>query len=310
MQDDGHPGTVSGRAPPGKGSARQSAYAPAMAGMLVLCATPIGNLADVSLRLRETLASADIVYCEDTRRSAKLISSLGLKVPLRSYFVANEASRSVELGGYLERGATVALITDAGTPAVADPGLTAVRVAVEVGAQVTIVPGPSAVTAAVAVAGLPAERFVFEGFLPRKKELRRARLEDLAHEPRTMVFFVAAARAGTELAALAEALGDDRPAVVVRELTKLHEDVRRGTLSEAAAHYRERPPKGELTVVVGGAPILPGDMEAAVASVERLIGEGELFSEAVKRAADAHSVRRRLLYEAALRRSDSAEDPG
>jgi len=277
-----------------------------MSGMLVLCATPIGNLADASPRLRDALESADIVYCEDTRRSRKLITALGLQVKLRSYFVANEATRAVELASHLEQGETVVLISDAGTPAVADPGLTAVRAAVEVGAKVTVVPGPSAVTAAIALSGLPSERFVFEGFLPRKREQRQAHLAELAGEPRTMVFFVAASRAANELAALSEALGGDRPAVLARELTKLHEEVWRGTLSEAAAHYRANPPKGELTVVVGGTPVAAGDLEAAIAAVVRLEADGVLFSEAVKRTADAHAVRRRLLYEAARRRLDSA----
>ncbi len=277
-----------------------------MAGKLVLCATPIGNLSDSSARLRDALASADIVYCEDTRRSAKLVSALGLRVPLRSYFVANEDVRARELADHLEQGKTVVLITDAGTPAVADPGLTAVRAAVAAGAEVTVVPGPSAVTAAIAVSGLPSERFVFEGFLPRKQEQRRARLRELADEPRTMVFFVAAARAVTELAALAESCGDDRPAVVARELTKLHEEIWRGTISAATAHYAANPPKGELTLVLGGAPIVEGDLEAAMDTVHRLVADGELFSEAVKQAADAHSVRRRLLYESALRRLDPA----
>ena len=275
-----------------------------MPGTLVLCATPIGNMSDVSQRLREALASADIVYCEDTRRSGKLIAALGLKVPLRSYFVANEATRSVELAGHLEQGATVVLITDAGMPTVADPGLTAVRAALEAEAVVTVVPGPSAVTAALAVSGLPSERFVFEGFLPRKQEQQRARLGELATEPRTLVFFVAASRAGKELAALADSCGSDRPVAVARELTKLHEEVWRGTLAGAADHYTDHPPKGELTVVVGGAPVRPGDMDEAVASVQQLVTEGALFSEAVKRAAGAHGVRRRLLYETARRQLD------
>ena len=233
------------------------------------------------------------------------MASLGLKVALRSYFVANEAARAVELAEHLEQGETVALITDAGMPTVADPGLTAVRAALDVGAAVTVVPGPSALTAAVAVSGLPSDRFIFEGFLPRKHEQQRARLAELATEPRTMVFFVAASRAARELAALAETCGSDRPVAVARELTKLHEEIWRGTLAGAADHYQDHPPKGELTVVVGGAPAIPGDMEAAIASVHSLVKDGALFSEAVKRAAGAHGVRRRLLYEAARRQLDS-----
>jgi 16S rRNA (cytidine1402-2'-O)-methyltransferase len=280
-----------------------------MPGTLVLCATPIGNLSDASARLRDALAGADLVYCEDTRRSRKLLTALGVEAPLRSYFVANEEVRADELGRHLERGETVVLITDAGTPAVADPGLTAVRAAIEADAVVTVVPGPSAVTAAVAVSGLPSERFVFEGFLPRKQEARRSRIEELADDPRTLVLFVAAARAGVELTALADGLGEERPAVVARELTKLHEEVWRGTLAGAAAHYTARPPRGELTVVVGGAAERSGDVEAAIEEVDRLIGEGLLFSEAVKAAADIHGVRRRQLYETARRRRDGKESP-
>lgn len=275
-----------------------------MPGTLVLCATPIGNLSDISTRLREALAGADIVYCEDTRRSRKLLTALGVDASLRSYFVANEAARSAELAEHLQQGETVALITDAGTPAVADPGLTAVRAAVAVNAVVTVVPGPSAVTAAVAVSGLPSERFVFEGFLPRKQEVRRTRIEELADEPRTLVLFVAAARAADELEALVGGLDESRPTVVARELTKLHEEVWRGTLAEATAHYRANPPRGELTVVIGGAPERTGDVEAAVGEVDRLIADGLLFSEAVRTAADIHNVRRRQLYEAARRRRD------
>lgn len=288
---------------------QRAAYAAAMPGTLVLCATPIGNLSDASPRLRDALASADLVYCEDTRRSRKLLTALGVKAPLRSYFVANEEARADELGRHLKRGETVVLITDAGTPAVADPGLTAVRVAIESEAVVTVVPGPSAVTAAVAVSGLPSERFVFEGFLPRKQEARRSRIEELADEPRTLVLFVAAARSGVELAALADGLGGERPAVVARELTKLHEEVWRGTLAGAAAHYTGEPPRGELTVVVGGAAVRSGDVEAAVGEVDRLIGEGLLFSEAVKAAAEMHGVRRRQLYETARRLRDRNGSP-
>ena len=275
-----------------------------MPGTLVLCATPIGNLSDVSTRLREALAGADIVYCEDTRRSRKLLTALGVDASLRSYFVANESARSAELAEHLQQGETVALITDAGTPAVADPGLTAVRAAMAVNAVVTVVPGPSAVTAAVAVSGLPSERFVFEGFLPRKQEVRRTRLAELADEPRTLVLFVAAARAADELEALVGGLDESRPTVVARELTKLHEEVWRGTLAEATAHYRANPPRGELTVVIGGAPERTGDVKAAVGEVDRLIADGLLFSEAVRTAADIHNVRRRQLYEAARRRRD------
>lgn len=272
-----------------------------MPGTLVVCSTPIGNLGDASPRLRQALASADIVYCEDTRRSRKLTSALGVSVPLRSYFVGNERARSVELADRLVRGETVALITDAGTPAVSDPGLSAVRAAAEVGATITVVPGPSAVTAAIAVSGLPSERWVFEGFLPRKAADRSRRLAQLAGETRTMVFFMTPARAPAELAELAGVCEPDRPVVIGRELTKRNEEIWRGTLSGALTHLREQPPRGELTVVLGGSPTPPGDVDAAVDQVVAAVGQGERFSEAVRRAADTHGVRRRLVYEAARR---------
>lgn len=273
-----------------------------MSGTLVLCATPIGNLGDASPRLREALAGADVVYCEDTRRSQKLLGAFGISASLRSYFVANEEARAVELAEHLRNGETVVLISDAGMPGVADPGLTAVRAAVEVGATVTVVPGPSAVTAAVAVSGLPSERFVFEGFLPRKQAERRQQLAELAGEPRTMVFFMSPKRAVAELTDLLAACGRDRSVVVAREISKLHEEIWRGTLAEAVAHFEEHAARGELTVVVAGSPDEPGSLEAAVDGVLGAMAEGELFSAAVKRAADTHGVRRRLVYEAARKR--------
>lgn len=174
-----------------------------MPGTLILCATPIGNLGDAPPRLGEALTSASVVYAEDTRRSRVLLRHLGVDRPLRSFFVGNEATRSEELAGRLQRGETVALVTDAGTPAVADPGFTAVRAAIEVGAEVTVVPGPSAVTAALAVSGLPTDRFVFEGFLPRSGKERRSRLESLAVESRTTILFAAAGRLVDDHAILA-----------------------------------------------------------------------------------------------------------
>ncbi|MBT8207536.1 MAG: rRNA small subunit methyltransferase 1, partial [Acidimicrobiia bacterium] len=158
-----------------------------MTGTLVVCATPIGNLGDAPPRLAEALGSADVVYCEDTRHSRKLLDALGVDRPLRSYFVGNEAERSKEVKRRLEGGDTVALITDAGMPVVSDPGHSAVVAAIEAGATVTVVPGPSAALAALAVSGLPSERFVFEGFLPRKASERGDRLADLAAEPRTLI---------------------------------------------------------------------------------------------------------------------------
>lgn len=216
----------------------------------MLCATPIGNLGDVSPRLGEALAGADIGYAEDTRRSAKLLKALGISLPLRSFFVGNEATRVGELAERLRQGKTVALLTDAGVPTISDPGFLAVRAALELGARVTIVPGPSAVTAALAVSGFPSERFVFEGYLPRSAGDRGRRLLALANEPRTIVVFSSPFRLGRELEAMASGLGGDRRVLIARELTKLHEELWRGTLAEAVRHWQQRKPRGEFTLVI------------------------------------------------------------
>lgn len=269
-----------------------------MSGVLILCATPIGNLGDMSERLADTLREADVVFAEDTRRSRVLLESAGASVPLRSFFVGNEQARHDELVERLRSGQTVALVTDAGTPAISDPGLTAVRAAREAGAQVTAIPGPSAVTTALAVSGLPSDRFVFEGFLPRKGAARTKRLEMLAGEERTIVVFVAPNRLLHDLESLAAALGSDRPVVVTRELTKLHEEIWDGTLADAVTEWREREPRGEFTLVVGGAPPKEPDLDAAVAMARGLMADGVSAADAARRVSKETGVPRRLLYEA------------
>jgi 16S rRNA (cytidine1402-2'-O)-methyltransferase len=271
-------------------------------GTLILCAGPIGNLADAPPRLAEALQSAAIVYAEDPRRARILLSHLGVSRPLRSYFAGNEAERALELARRLEAGETVALLTDAGMPTISDPGLSAVRAALAVGAPVTGVPGPSAVTLAIAVSGLPADRFVFEGFLPRRGERRGERLQALAAEPRTLVFFCAPGRLGEDLTALAGALGDERACAVCRELTKFHEEVWRGTLEAAARHWAENPARGEVTLVVAGAPEALPDLAAAVAQVEALVAGGQAVSTACRLVAEQRGVRRHDLYEAVTAR--------
>ena len=272
-----------------------------MTGRLVLCATPIGHLGDASPRLAEALGSADVILAEDTRRARVLLDHLGVAARPESYHAGNEASRSDRLATLLGQGASVALISDAGTPAVADPGLSAVRIAHEVGARVSIVPGPSAVVAALAVSGLPSERFVFEGFLPRKGTERAARLAALVAEPRTMVLFSATARVVKDLSALAEALGRGRRVTISRELTKAYEEVWSGALSEAVEEWSRRRPRGEFTLVVEGSarPVTP--IEGAVREVVARIDQGEPMSEAVRRVADGLGLSRRTLYEAVLR---------
>lgn len=273
-----------------------------MPGLLILCATPIGNLGDAPPRLKEAIAGADIVYAEDTRRSSKLLEALGVEQTLRSYFAGNEAARSSELAGHLAEGATVVLLTDAGTPSISDPGLSAVHAAVTVGAGVTVVPGPSAVTAALAVSGLPSERFVFEGFLPRKGGVRSTRLAALATEARTLVLFAAKGKVARDLRDLADVLGAGRTVVVARELTKLHEEVWRGTLGEAALRWSETvAPRGEFTLVISGAVETepePDDLLEAVADLE---SAGVSRSEAVREVAGLQGVSRRELYEKVIK---------
>lgn len=272
-----------------------------MTGKLILCGTPIGNLSDASARLRSALDEADLVYAEDTRRAATLMRALNVRTAVRSYFVGNEARRSDELKSKLEAGETIALITDAGMPSIADPGLTAVQVAIEVEADLTVVPGPSAVTAALALSGLPAERFVFEGFLPRKGGDRTRRLSEIASEHRTVVLFAAKSRVAKDIADLAATLGADRQIVVTRELTKVFEEVWRGDLAEAAEHWAAETVRGEFTLVIAGAPEELADLDRVVAEARSAIESGESMADAVRRIASTSGISRRELYEAVLR---------
>jgi 16S rRNA (cytidine1402-2'-O)-methyltransferase len=273
-----------------------------VSGRLVICGTPIGNLADASPRLRDELATADLIYAEDTRRAATLLRALEVTGQVRSYFVGNEERRSAELTAHLAAGDTVALITDAGMPAVSDPGLSAVRAAIACDAAVSVVPGPSAVTAAVAISGFAADRFVFEGFLPRKGRSRRSRIAAVAAEERTVVLFSAKTRLAADLADLRDAAGTDRPVVVARELTKLYEEVWRGTLAGATVEFGDAArARGEFTIVIAGAPEAAGDVEEAVAAAIAAIDAGESPSAAVRRLAGEKRIGRRDLYEAVLR---------
>ena len=271
-----------------------------MKGTLIICATPIGNLGDASPRLGEALAAADVVYAEDTRRTATLLAALGVEAELRSYFVGNEDARAEELALRLAEGETVALVSDAGTPAVADPGVSAVRAAREVGARITAIPGPSAVTMALAVSGFGGDRFVFEGFLPRKGRDRTERIGCLAGEERTAVFFTTGPRLVKDLADLAEAGVSDRHIVVARELTKVFEEVWFGLLSEAAAHWETAIRKGEFTVVVEGIEPRPATEEDAVAAVRRRVRDGERLSDAAKAVARQTGLPRSDLYAKAI----------
>lgn len=225
-----------------------------MSGTLYIVATPIGNLEDLSPRARRVLAEVELVAAEDTRHTGRLLSHIGAGTPLKSLHEHNEAALVESLLTMLENGSSVALVSDAGTPLVSDPGFRLVAAARERGIVVSPVPGPSAVTAALSVAGLPTDRFCFEGFLPSRQAARRAALQALVHEPRTLVFFESVHRIGDTLADLAETFGNERPAFLGRELTKLHEQLLPGTLAELSAMTRsgEIPAKGEFVVVVRG----------------------------------------------------------
>jgi 16S rRNA (cytidine1402-2'-O)-methyltransferase len=273
--------------------------------MLVLAATPIGRVEDASPRLAELLASADVVAAEDTRRLRRLASGLGVEIGGRvvSYFEGNEVERTPELVAAVAEGSTVLLVTDAGMPSVSDPGYRLVSGCIEAGLDVTAVPGPSAVLTALAVSGLPVDRFTFEGFPPRKAGERKRLLGSLGAEPRTMVFFESPHRTGATLAAMAEAFGADRRAAVCRELTKTYEEVVRGPLSELVewAETQEHGVRGEVTLVVAGAPDVRrehtnDDLRELVAAAE---AEGLSRKDAITRVAEQTGVRRKDVYAAA-----------
>jgi 16S rRNA (cytidine1402-2'-O)-methyltransferase len=277
--------------------------------MLVLVATPIGRVSDASPRLAELLATADVVASEDTRRLRRLASDLGVEVAGRvvSYFEGNERERTPELVDAVAGGATVLLVTDAGMPSISDPGFRLVRACIDAGLQVTAVPGPSAVLTALALSGLPVDRFCFEGFLPRKAGERRRVLGALRREPRTMVFFEAPHRTAATLVAMAETFGADRRAAMCRELTKTYEEVVRGTLAELVewAEGQEHGVRGEVTLVVGGTVEEqrdhgPEELRELVAEAE---ADGLSRKDAIARVAIETGVRRQDVYTAAHTRS-------
>lgn len=282
-------------------------------GRIVLAATPLGNPADASARLATALATADVVAAEDTRRTRRLAGDLGVTIAGRlvSFYDAVERERAVELVDSALEGAVVLVVTDAGMPSVSDPGYRLVALAVERGVPVTVLPGPSAVLAALAVSGLPVDRFCFEGFLPRKSGERASRIAELQSEPRTMVFFEAPHRLAAMLDALADGLGDDRPAVVCRELTKTYEEVRRGSLRELATWATDGV-RGEITVVVSGASTDAVRAAAGLANpaewieaVEISEGEGLTRRDAIADVARRAGVPKREVYDAVVKRDPS-----
>ncbi|TDD29031.1 16S rRNA (cytidine(1402)-2'-O)-methyltransferase [Kribbella turkmenica] len=277
-------------------------------GRLVLAGTPIGDAGDASPRLGQVLAEADVVAAEDTRRLRRLTGALGiaLKGRVTSFFEGNERERTGELVEALVGGQTVVVVTDAGMPSVSDPGYRLVAAAIEAGVDVTAVPGPSAVLTALALSGLPVDRFTFEGFLPRKPGERARRLGELADEPRTMVFFEAPHRLAASLEALADAFGADRRTAVCRELTKTYEEVRRGPVAELA-EWAADGVRGEITVVVAGADpdkvMTPEDLAREVATDEEA---GTPRKQAIADVAKRFNVPKRTVYDAVL----AARDPG
>ena len=275
-----------------------------MYGTLYLVATPIGNLGDFSPRAVETLQNADFIAAEDTRVSVKLLNRFGVKKPLVSYHEHNRASAGQAILARLLDGESCALVTDAGMPAISDPGEDLVRLCAENGVTVLAVPGCCAAVYALAVSGLPTARFTFEGFLPSGKKERREQLHELTGELRTMVFHEAPHRLRATLCDMAEAFGGQRQIALCRELTKLHEETMRTTLADAAAYYAANEPRGEYVLVVAGrqrsdAPALT--LEEGVALVLRRREEGQRLKDAVRAVADDTGLSRNALYDAALK---------
>ncbi len=273
-------------------------------GGLVLVGTPIGNLGDLSPRAVSTLREADVLYCEDTRHSRKLLSHAGVSgVPLRSLHEHNESERIPVIVDAVATGKTVALVSDAGMPGISDPGSRLVAAVAGAGLRVSVVPGPTAAIAALVASGLATGRFCFEGFLPRSGQERSARLGAVAEESRTVVLFEAPGRTAATLKDLARVCGSDRPVAVARELTKLHEEIWRGTAAAAAAWAAEDPVRGEVVVIVGGAPVgavsmvTDADLRAAL-DVRR--SGGERTRGAVDAVAAEFGVGRRRVYELAI----------
>ncbi|HJY45508.1 MAG TPA: 16S rRNA (cytidine(1402)-2'-O)-methyltransferase [Propionibacteriaceae bacterium] len=277
-----------------------------LAGVVVLAATPIGDVRDASPRLVAELTNADVIAAEDTRRLRRLLERLGVETSARilSYFEGNEMRRTDELVRLLGEGARVLVVSDSGMPSVSDPGYRIVEAAVARGFQVTAVPGPSAVLTALAVSGLPVDRFCFEGFLPRKAAERARQLGQLATEPRTMIFFEAPHRVAATLSAMALAFGGDRRGAVCRELTKTYEEVRRGSLQELA-EWAGSDVRGEITLVIGGATQPAADLHSAAEEALGLAAGGMKLRAAVAHVARQQGLAKNALYEVALKTQHS-----
>ena len=277
-----------------------------MAGMLYLVPTPIGNLGDISVRCRETLEQADFIAAEDTRVSLKLLNYLGIKKSLVSYFEHNKAAKGEMIVQRILAGETCALVSDAGSPAISDPGEELVKQCAEAGIVVCAIPGPCAAITALSISGQSTGRFCFEGFLSTAKKSRREHLESLISETRTMIFYEAPHKLPATLEDMASVFGPDRPISLCRELTKLHEEVIRTTLGGALAYYQENAPKGEFVLVVAGAPIQKKETataEDAAARVQQLMQEGLSRKDAIKQTAKELDLPKNVVYDAALSES-------
>ena len=274
-----------------------------MAGMLYLVPTPIGNLGDISIRCKQTLEQADFIAAEDTRVTLKLLNHLGIKKSLVSYYEHNKAQKGSFIVDRILAGETCALVSDAGSPAISDPGEDLVKQCAEAGITVCAIPGPCAVITALSISGQATGRFCFEGFLSTAKKSRREHLESLKTEQRTMIFYEAPHKLPATLESMAEVFGGDRPISLCRELTKLHEEVIRTTLSGAIELYKEIPPKGEFVLVVAGAQIEEApeaSVQDAKSRVDELMASGMSRKDAVKQTAAELNLPKNAVYEAAL----------
>ncbi|MDP8966899.1 MAG: 16S rRNA (cytidine(1402)-2'-O)-methyltransferase [Cyanobacteriota bacterium] len=280
-------------------------------GTLYVVGTPIGNLEDMTFRAVRILQSVDAIAAEDTRHTGRLLQHFQIKTPQLSYHEHNRNQRLPELLSQLSEGKAIALVTDAGIPGISDPGYELVNACIEAGVQVVPVPGASASLTALSAAGLPTDRFVFEGFLPASGKERQQRLESLPSEPRTLIFYESPHRLRVTLQDLADSLGKDRRIVLARELTKLHEEFWRGTIEEAIAHYTQQEPKGEFTLVVAGAqlamPVL--SEEALKAELIQIMAQGVSRSQATRQLAELTKLPRRQLYQLALAIPNSSLSP-
>lgn len=274
-----------------------------MSGSLVLIATPIGNMGDLSQRALDALATCDALCCEDTRRTGLMMNNLGLSG--KTYIIVNEHTEHDATNEVIERllaGETVGLVTDAGTPGISDPGERLVRAAIDKSIPVTAIPGPAAVVMALVVSGLSTSRFVFEGFIPRSGQERTSRIAEIADERRTVVLYEAPHRLERTLADLEVACGPLRQVVVARELTKMHEEIRRSTLHEAVQHARQHEPRGEYVIVIdGAAPPEPATEEQLEQALRRELANGSSKRDAAAKVALTYGAPKRLVYELALR---------